>query len=576
MTSIGEGSFQPVPTSFGNQNAANEPGLIKHLLDHQGLFTDEDALSTAQVTIPDVSKILESGVVGIMTGFQSHGYRVACFPRRIKSVSMNGYTLDMTAKEDNPVRSTDSEEPVIENPVLSSPEDDRVAELLEHSIDLPILASAVEAQEAADAADTLEQLDDGDAVMVLEEMDLDLAAEAVSHMLPTLAVGVIEDLVAENLALGARLLESMPADDAADLLQELVPKLQEEILSAMSAGDRAVLRRLLSYDEESAGGMMTPEVLKVSDSMTVNEAVDAIRELEVGEDVQYVFVVDDQDRLSGIVGLRRLVLAAPEERIKDICDREVDAIPPELDREEVSREFEKYDYLVLPVIDTDRHLLGMVTVDDVIDSIRAEGTEDAQMMVGAGREELVFSPTLEKLKSRTPWLMVNLVTSSVAAMVVLQFEGLIAEIAVLAVLMPLIANQSGNAGQQSLAVTLRGIVLDQVRPSLAGGIIFREGLVGLINGCIAGVLVGTVVAIMQTTTGTGSWRLGVVLAISMACSLTIGTLTGSGLPLLMRRIGVDPATASTIFLTMVTDSMSFFVFLGLASSLATWLDAVPA
>ena len=481
----------------------------------------------------------------------------------------------MSRKDDDHRKEGDARQPVIENPALTSPEDEVVAALLEHSLDVPVLASAVEAQEAADAADTLEALDEGDAAQILEEMDLDSAAEALSHMLPLLASSVLEDLVEENPQLAARLLESMPADDAADLLQDIDPEISEHLLATMSGANRDVLRQLLTYDQESAGGIMTPEVLKVSESMTVNEAVEAMRNADIDEDVQYVFVIDEEERLSGIVGLRRLVLADPSERISEICDREVDAIPPDLDREEVAREFEKYDYLVLPVIDSDRTLLGAVTVDDVIDSIRAEGTEDAQMMVGAGREELVFTSTIDKLRSRAPWLLVNLITSSVAAIVVLQFENLIAEIAILAVLMPVIANQSGNAGQQSLAVTLRGIVLDQVRPALAGRIIFREGLVGLINGCLAGLLVGLVVSLVQLSTGDGSWRLGVVLAISMACSLTIGTLTGAGLPLLMRRLGFDPATASTIFLTMVTDSMSFFVFLGLASALSNWLQVMP-
>ena len=481
----------------------------------------------------------------------------------------------MSRKDDDHRKEGDARQPVIENPALTSPEDEVVAALLEHSLDVPVLASAVEAQEAADAADTLEALDEGDAAQILEEMDLDSAAEALSHMLPLLASSVLEDLVEENPQLAARLLESMPADDAADLLQDIDPEISEHLLATMSGANRDVLRQLLTYDQESAGGIMTPEVLKVSESMTVNEAVEAMRNADIDEDVQYVFVIDEEERLSGIVGLRRLVLADPSERISEICDREVDAIPPDLDREEVAREFEKYDYLVLPVIDSDRTLLGAVTVDDVIDSIRAEGTEDAQMMVGAGREELVFTSTIDKLRSRAPWLLVNLITSSVAAIVVLQFENLIAEIAILAVLMPVIANQSGNAGQQSLAVTLRGIVLDQVRPALAGRIIFREGLVGLINGSLAGLLVGLVVSLVQLSTGDGSWRLGVVLAISMACSLTIGTLTGAGLPLLMRRLGFDPATASTIFLTMVTDSMSFFVFLGLASALSNWLQVMP-
>ena len=462
-------------------------------------------------------------------------------------------------------------EPQIENPVEASPEDERVAQLLEHTLDVPVLASAVEAQEAADAADTLESLRESDAVELLEEMDLESAADALSHMLAPLASSVLEDLVEENPEYAARLIEQMPPDDAADILQDIPIEIQERLLEVMSASPRAILQNLLAYDEESAGGIMTPEVLVVRAAMSVTDAVDVIRRSEIDEDSQYVFVVDEENRLTGILGLRSLVVAAPEDLIEEICDREVAAIPPDLDREAVAMEFEKYDYLVLPVIDSEQKLLCAVTVDDVIDSIRAESTEDAQKMVGAGREELVFSSVFEKLKSRIPWLVVNLITSCVAAIVVLQFENLIAEIAVLAVLMPMIANQSGNAGQQSLAVTLRGIVLDQIRPALVWRLMLREGVVGLVNGCIAGILVGSVVTVLEITTGSGTWRLGAVIALSMTCSLTIGTLTGAGLPLLMRKLGFDPATASTIFLTMVTDSTSFFVFLGLASLLATWL-----
>ena len=186
-------------------------------------------------------------------------------------------------------------------------------------------------------------------------------------------------------------------------------------------------------------------------------------------------------------------------------------------------------------------------------------------------EEAVYSSAGEKLKGRFPWLFVNLVTSSVAAIIVLQFEGLIAEIAILAVLMPVIANQAGNAGQQSLAVTLRGIVLDQIMPKRALSLVLREAFVGAINGLIGGLLVAIVITIVGWFTGTMGWRLGVIAGLSMTAALAIGTFTGSSLPILMKRLGFDPATASTIFLTMITDSMSFLVFLGLAALLQNWL-----
>lgn len=465
-----------------------------------------------------------------------------------------------------------SSETVIDNPTDPSPQDDLVAALLEHSLDVSVLASAVEAQQPADAADTLETLDESEAADILEQMELDNAADALSHMVAPLAVSVLEDLVEEDPGYAARLVGEMPADDAADLLQFAPDDVMEAVLRHMPPRQRMIVDRLLAFDPETAGGLMNPLVLEVGESLVVREAVEVVRNADPDTETHHVFVVDADGRLAGILDLRRLVISKADERVGDICERHVDAIPPDLDREEVALEFEKYDYRALPVVDDANHLLGVVTVDEVLESIRAEGTEDAQKMVGAGREEMVFSTTAEKLKSRIPWLVVNLITSSVGALVVLQFEGLIAEIAILAVLMPVIANQSGNAGQQSLAVTLRGIVLDQVNEKVAARLLLRETMVGAINGLIAGVLVGSLVAGISLASGSDTWRLGAVIAISMTCSLTIGTFTGTGLPILMRRLGADPATASTIFLTMVTDSLSFLIFLGTAASLAGWLE----
>jgi magnesium transporter len=190
----------------------------------------------------------------------------------------------------------------------------------------------------------------------------------------------------------------------------------------------------------------------------------------------------------------------------------------------------------------------------------------------------VFSSVADKLRGRLPWLFVNLLTSSLAAIVVLQFDGLIGSLAILAVIMPVIANQAGNAGQQSLAVTLRGIVLDEVREGAAFSLVRREGVVGFVNGAICGIIVGAIIAAIESwvNPGSGMWRLGVVVAIAMTAALSVGTIVGSSLPLVVRRFGADPATASTIFLTMATDSTSFLVFLGLASALSGWIGIAAA
>lgn len=453
-----------------------------------------------------------------------------------------------------------------------SAEDRRVEELMQHSIDVPELAEAVEAQEPADAAVTLESLPETEAVEVLAEMDVDAAAEALAYMQTPLAVSMLQDLIDDEPALAGKFLEEMAPDDATDLLQALPDGDRDRLLGMLGKVEAVKLRRLLDFDERSAGGMMTTDYLAVRDSMTVAEAIEAIRRAETETEWIYVFVVDWRATLKGRVTMRRLLLGRPEQKIIELCDSPVDAVHPDMPREEVAREFEKYDYLVLPVVDEQHRLLGVITVDDIIDSIREESTEDAQMMVGAGKEEAVFSTTAEKFKSRLPWLIVNLFTSSLAAIVVIQFAEILDAIWILAAIMPVIANQAGNAGQQSLAVTLRGIVLDQVRPQTVRSLIFREGLVGFLNGTCNGILVGGIVALLEwfLVPGTNAWGLGAVVAIAMTVALTVGCVVGTSVPLLLRRFGADPATASTIFLTMVTDSFSFFTFLGLAMLLQNW------
>lgn len=461
----------------------------------------------------------------------------------------------------------------IESPIEETAEDLRVEALLRGEIDLPEFAEAVEAQEAPDAADTLERLEEGQAAEVLGEMDVETAAEALAHMITPLGVSVLEDLIEEDPKYAGQLIEEMAPDDATDLLQALPDELRDRLLGTLGKVEAVRLRRLLDFDERSAGGMMTTDYLAVRDTMTVAEAVEAIRRAESDAEWVHVFVVDWKGVLRGRVTMRQLLLARPEQKVIDLVEETIDAVRPELPSEEVAREFEKYDYLTLPVVDDGGRLIGIITVDDVIDSIREESTEDAQTMVGAGKEEAVFSSLGEKLRGRFPWLLVNLFTSSLAAIVVLQFEHLIAQIAILAVIMPVIANQAGNAGQQSLAVTLRGIVLDQVRPSIARRLVVREGLVGFVNGSNNGLAVGLVVGTIEAFANPGGtgWTLGLVIAVSMTIALTVGCVVGASLPLALRKLGADPATASTIFLTMVTDSMSFFTFLGLASALSHWL-----
>ena len=454
-----------------------------------------------------------------------------------------------------------------------SAENERVAELMEHTIDVPVLAEAVERQPAADAADTLEQLED-EAADILEQMDDQPAADALAEMEAPLAASVIDDLLSEDKTkYAAHLLEIMAPDDGADLLQSLDDHSQERLLSLLAPTAAVRLRQLAAYDEESAGGMMTTDFVSVREKMTVAQAIDKIRSQQLPPGLHHLLAVDAQRRFVGVVSLRTLLIARPDDRIEDVMSRAVHAVRTTMDREEVASQFDRYDYYMLAVVDDDDRLLGIVTVDDIIDIIRAEQTEDVQKTVGAGRGEAVYSTLQQKLKGRFPWLFVNLFTTGIAALIVLQFEGLIDQLAILAVLMPVIAAQAGNAGHQSLAVTLRGIVLDEVRRERVWPLIFREALVGLLTGLVLGLFLCAALALAGSSEmiPDASWKLGLVVALSMAISTCCGTLAGASIPLLMRRFGIDPATASAIFLIMVTDAVAFATFLGAANISAAWL-----
>jgi len=475
--------------------------------------------------------------------------------------------------DDEQARGLSPQSSRIEDAANESPSDQLVQQLLAEPMNIEVLADAVERQEAADAADTLEDLPEQEAADVLAEMEIQAAADAVAEMEKPLAVRVIEDLVDEdNTAYAANLLRHMAPDDAVDLMQAMDLTHRDGLLRGMSYAQASKLRTLINYDPESAGGIMTTDYLALREELTVAQATDAVRRQPIPDEVQHLMVIDDSGKLRGMLSLRALLINKPEQRLHDLLGESVPAVRLDMDREAVAREFDRYDYAVMPVVDDIGRLIGVVTFDDVIDIIRREQTEDVQRTVGASAGEAVYSTLGEKFRGRLPWLVVNLFTSCLAAMVVLQFEDLIAELAVLAVLMPIIANQAGNAGQQALAVTLRGIVLDEMRAARIMPLLMREAAVGAINGLVGGTIIGLTVTLLGwLEISDASWELGIVAAISMAIALAIGCFAGSSIPLLMRRHGFDPAHGSSIFLTMITDSMSFFTFLGCASLLWRWM-----
>jgi magnesium transporter len=410
--------------------------------------------------------------------------------------------------------------------------------------------------EAADLADILAELDDDDRIRIVRALPPELSGEALAEM-PEEAHAE-DTLIALEPARAAEILERLEDDDAADLLRELNPEQQERILAEVE--DRTEVDRLLRYNEESAGGRMTTHVVTVRDSDTAAEALEAIRrQADQVEDFYQIFVVDGNRRLAGIAPLKDLVVSPPGRPVREIMTGAEHSVQPDVDQEEVARVMARYNLESVPVVDPAGRLLGRVTFDDVIDVVEAETTEDILRFGGAAGDEELTGGWHEAVRSRLPWLYVNLLTAFLAAGVVYLFQDTVRRIVTLAIWMPIIAGMGGNAGTQALAVTVRRLALGRVRPEQSVRLVTKELFVGLTNGLAIGVVVALVAVIM----GEGA-RLGVVVFLALTGNLLVAGFAGAFIPVVLERAGVDPAVASSIFVTTFTDTCGFLLLLGMA------------
>ena len=411
----------------------------------------------------------------------------------------------------------------------------------------------------ADAADHLENLPLKEQVLVIQDMALDDAAESLVEMERPERTELLKELPPDY---AADLLENMSPDDAADILDELDSEHQARLLRRVEDDDATEIRTLMTFDPETAGGVMNTEVVVLDQGLTADQAISFIRKsIEDSEIPYYGYVVDQDDRLVGVLSLRNLILAKPGKFLTDlVAGQTLIAATHDMDQEEVAQLLERYNFLALPVTDHEGRLLGVVTHDDVIDIIHEEASEDMLGMVGAGHDETMDTPWLRSVGMRLPWLLVNVANSAIAAWVVHLFEGTIADMAVLAALMPIVANQAGNAGQQSLAVMIRQLAVERFDRRKAWMAVLRETKVGLTNGVfIAFVVMAGVFLLTHNTSLAG------IFAVALGLDMIIGNATGAMIPLVLRELGRDPAQASSIFLTTITDSCGFFIFLGLAT-----------
>jgi len=411
-----------------------------------------------------------------------------------------------------------------------------------------VLARALSRFEVDERREILRRVSESQAADILAEMDEDDAAAVLGAMRESRAIAMIE---------------GFDPDDAANVLAELEDEDRERLMKRVERETAEDINLLLSYDAETAGGVMTTDFGVVKIEQSIEQAIQAIRRQRAEiENIYYVYVVNDDDQLKGVVSIREILLAPPGALIRDIMQEDVEGVcAPDDDRELVAARTAEFNLAALPVVDAKGKLIGIVTHDDVLDIIQDEATEDLQKMVGAGADESILDSVGESMMKRNPWLVVNLLTISVAAAVITFYEEQIAQITILAVMMPVIANLGGNTGAQTLAVLIRSLAVGEIQPRDTFGICGREAAKGFLNGIVIGAITGVVVGLWKQ-----DWIVGAVVAAAMVSTMTFSGLAGAAIPLTLKKFNFDPAQSSSIFLTGVVDMIGFLVFL----QLATW------
>lgn len=417
--------------------------------------------------------------------------------------------------------------------------------------------AAVEPLHESELGDLLEELDPERRQGLVRLMGSEFDYTALTEVDEAIRLSIVDAMPNEQIAEAVLELDS---DDAVYILEDLEEEDRKEILAALPFRERLRLRRSLEYPEESAGRRMQTEFVAVPPYWTVGQTIDYMREDDdLPESFAQIFVVDPTFKLLGAVDLDRILRAKRPEKIEDVMHETRHAIPAEMDQEEAAQIIEQYDLLSAAVVDSGDRLVGVLTIDDVIDIVQAEAEEDIKRLGGVGDEEISDS-VLVAAKSRFAWLLINLVTAILASLVIGLFDATIEQMVALAVLMPIVASMGGNAGTQTMTVAVRALASRDIDLYNAGRIIRRESLVGILNGVLFALIIGVVAALWFQ-----SPSLGMVIALAMVVNMVAAALAGILIPLLLDNFGADPAIASGTFVTTVTDVVGFFAFLGLAA-----------
>ena len=405
----------------------------------------------------------------------------------------------------------------------------------------------------------LSEREQGTVFKLLVQENREIAAETLKALGPEPGRELLTLISSQEIS---EVLEELESDSATAFVSVLPEDLAHDVLEHMRVEESTEVRGLLQYEEETAGRIMTPNVFSLGEDVSISEAIQTIQTTQELEMVFYLYVVDLRNHLVGVVSLRQLLTVLPSTPLKKIMSTDVISVRTETDQEEVARQVALYDLLAIPVVNEENKLLGVITVDDVIDVIKEEATEDILHLAGVEADDHILTPALTSFRKRIPWLVVNLATALLAATIVAFYESTIERLVFLAVFLPVVAAMGGNSGTQTLTVIVRGLALGELTWKSSKSVLRKEITVGISNGLTIGILAGLVAYIWR-----GSYVLGLVLAAAMIINILVAGIVGTIVPLLLKQLNIDPAIASSIFVTTFTDAIGFLSFLSLATLL---------
>ncbi|MFA5536808.1 MAG: magnesium transporter [Bacillota bacterium] len=443
----------------------------------------------------------------------------------------------------------------------------QLKQLLEITPELKLFVDEYQNKHPADIAEALPNLNDLDRARVFLRLDGETAALVFRNLKTEVVNSLIEALGSERVA---AILDEMPFDDAADFLGEVSQSVKEELLDLMEAEEAKEVKELLAYPDDSAGGIMTTEYVAILEDATAGRALEVLREVALDvETIYYIYVINCRNQLAGVISLRELIVASPESAIKDIMQENIISVNILTDQEEVAKAVTKYGLLAIPVTDNHGCLVGIVTVDDVIDVIHEEASEDIYRL--AGTKEINYGLAFphritSSIRSRLPWLLITLLGGMLAGSVLHSLEDELNKMVALAFFIPLLTGMGGNVGTQSSTLTVRGIATGDIQGKEAWLAVLREGVSGIFIGTICGFIVGTVALVMY-----GNWILGLVVGMALLGNMTTAATMGTLVPLIFKKVGVDPAVASAPFISTSIDITGLLIYSGLASALIAYL-----